>query len=463
MDFEIGVPILIVGGGACGAVAALAAHDLGVAPLVIEQDADPAGSTAMSQGLIAAAGTKSQVARGVVDSGAIFEADILAKTNGLTDPVLAHAVAFESGPTLDWLVEAHGLPWELDTAFRAAYGNSRQRVHGWPGHGGSDLIRLLHRKLADLGIDVLTEARLVEIIADTDGRALGVEIERPGGARERIGCDTLIFANGGFADNAAMVAAHMPEAAAARHNGHPGNRGDAARLGARLGGALADMGSYQGYGMLTDPQGITVPPGVILEGGIIVNVAGARFTDETDDIGGMVHPVLAQPGGHCWVVYDAGIEARCAHIPEVRALLDLAAARHGDTLEALAARLAVPAEALTATLDAARAAQAAGCADAFGRVWGADLPPAAPFRALKVVGALYHTQGGLQIDADARVLRADGSGLPNVFAGGGAARGLSGPSSWGYLPAMGLCAAVTLGRIAGRSAARQMLSSGYTR
>jgi fumarate reductase flavoprotein subunit len=72
---------------------------------------------------------------------------------------------------------------------------------------------------------------------------------------------------------------------------------------------------------------------------------------------------------------------------------------------------------------------------------------------LKVRGALYHTQGGLQVDKDGRVLRADGAALPNLFAGGGAARGVSGPGGWGYLPAMGLCAAVTLGALAGRAAA----------
>ena len=73
-------------------------------------------------------------------------------------------------------------------------------------------------------------------------------------------------------------------------------------------------------------------------------------------------------------------------------------------------------------------------------------------------GALYHTQGGLQIDGEARVLRGDGSAFPNLFAVGGAARGVSGPSSWGYLPAMGLCAAVTLGRVAGQAAARLVLA-----
>ncbi|MFN5244903.1 MAG: FAD-binding dehydrogenase, partial [Novosphingobium sp.] len=53
-----------------------------------------------------------------------------------------------------------------------------------------------------------------------------------------------------------------------------------------------------------------------------------------------------------------------------------------------------------------------------------------------------------------RVVRPDGTPLPNLLAGGGAARSVSGPSSWGYLPAMGLCTAVTLGRLAGESAAK---------
>jgi fumarate reductase flavoprotein subunit len=66
---------------------------------------------------------------------------------------------------------------------------------------------------------------------------------------------------------------------------------------------------------------------------------------------------------------------------------------------------------------------------------------------------MYHTQGGLQIDGDARVVRTDGTKFVNLFAGGGAARGVSGPSYWGYLPAMGIGSAITLGRIAGVGAA----------
>ncbi|MEC3947442.1 FAD-dependent oxidoreductase [Sphingobium sp. HWE2-09] len=455
-SFEFTVPVLVIGGGACGCIAALAAKDAGVDVLLVEADARPMGSSGMSQGLICAAGTQAQAALGVEDDAETFFADIMAKTQGQTDTVIARALAEQSGPTLDWMVERHQLPWELDTGFRPVYGNSRFRVHGWRGHGGQEMVDLLHQKLADEGVDVLLEAKLVDMVADADGRVLGVVLERPDGSHERVGCETIIFAAGGFAANHAMVAQFMPDMANARNNGHERSQGIAVRMGQRIGAALGDMGAYQGYAMLTEPQGIPVPPGVLVEGGMIVNMAGERFTDESADIAGMCHPVMAQPGTHCWVIYDAGIEERCAYIPETQALMELNAAKCGDTVAALAQAIGVDADALAQTLAQAHDAQRAGTPDRFGRDWGKDTPPSGSLRALKVVGAIFHTQGGLQIDGSARVLRPDGSALPNVFAGGGSARSVSGPSSWGYLPAMGLCTAVTLGRIAGEAAAAQV-------
>ena len=91
--------------------------------------------------------------------------------------------------------------------------------------------------------------------------------------------------------------------------------------------------------------------------------------------------------------------------------------------------------------------------DEWGREFKACDAREPPYYAVRVTGALFHTQGGLVVDRHARVLREDGSALPNLFAGGGAARGLSGPSRWGYLSGNGLLTATTLGRLAGRAAA----------
>lgn len=76
-----------------------------------------------------------------------------------------------------------------------------------------------------------------------------------------------------------------------------------------------------------------------------------------------------------------------------------------------------------------------------------------PYYAIRVTGGLLHTQGGLAVDDKARVIDPAGKPFPNLFAGGGAACGVSGPAHWGYLSGNGLLSAITLGRIAGREAA----------
>jgi fumarate reductase flavoprotein subunit len=453
--FEFTIPVLVIGGGACGAIAALSAHDAGAEVLLVEADERPMGTSGMSMGLICAAATRAQAEKGINDSPDALYADIIAKTKGQTDPVIARALADHSGPTLDWMADRLAMPWTLDMGFKPSYGLSTYRMHGWHGHDGQDMVDLLHQRLADEGVMVMLGAKLTQIHADDTGRVLGVSLTRPDGAVEQVGCETLILASGGFAGNRDLLAKHIPIMAAARNNGHEGNDGTAVLLGQQLGAGLADMGAYQGYAMLTDPQGISVPPGVIVDGGIIVNANGQRFCDESEDIAGMVHPVLAQ-GGPCWVVLDERIEASQAYVPDLQALNGLNAAKRAPDAASLATTIGVPAAALQAALADAHDAKAQGRPDAQGRIWGQDTPPCGALAAFKVVGAIYHTQGGLQIDGAARVLRKDGSPLPNLFAGGGAARSVSGPAHWGYLPAMGLCTAVTLGRLAGLAAAQQV-------
>lgn len=456
--FDYSVPVLVVGGGACGCIAALAAKGQGAQVMLVEQDDRPMGSTGMSQGLVCAAGTRAQAAHDVIDDADTFYADIMAKTRGQADPVIARLLADRSGPTLDWMAGALDLPWTLDTAFRPSYGHSTFRVHGWHGHGGQDMVDLLHARLQEADVDVVTGAQLVAIhtASDDPTRIAGVSLRRADGSVEHLGCGVLILACGGFAGDAEMVARHIPDMAQARNNGHEGSHGTAVRLGQGLGAALGDLGAYQGYGMLTDPQGISVPPGFLVEGGLLINGAGERFCDESEDIAGVVLPVLAQPGDHVWVVFDTAIEDACAHIPETRDLRALGAMRIGGDAAGLAQVIGVPAAALAETLDHAHQACADRRKDEQGRDWGTTAPPSGDLRALRVVGAIYHTQGGLQIDDHAHVVTEQGTSFANLYAGGGAARSVSGPAHWGYLPAMGLCTAVTLGRVAGEDAARQV-------
>jgi fumarate reductase flavoprotein subunit len=115
--------------------------------------------------------------------------------------------------------------------------------------------------------------------------------------------------------------------------------------------------------------------------------------------------------------------------------------------------LSLPPTALAQSFAEAAAARGAGKTDRFGRSFALAPPLAPPFKAVKVTGALFHTQGGLAVDASARVLDTAGDYLPNLFAAGGAAAGVSGSRASGYLSGNGLLTATVLGRIAGESAA----------
>ena len=92
--------------------------------------------------------------------------------------------------------------------------------------------------------------------------------------------------------------------------------------------------------------------------------------------------------------------------------------------------------------------------DEFGRRDFSE-PLAGPFYGCRVVPGLFHTQGGLKVDANARVVDAKGDWIPGLFAGGGAAAGISGrDGALGYASGNGLLTAIALGRLAGIAAAR---------
>jgi fumarate reductase flavoprotein subunit len=450
--FDSHVPILIIGGGACGLVAALAARDAGAEVLVLERDATPAGSTALSSGFIPAAHTRFQRARGIDDSPELLAADIQRKNHGEADARLVHAVCRASGPTLEWLADRHGLEFVLLEGFLYP-GHTALRMHAVPGKTGAALMGGLQQASAAAGVDVLPSARVTTLHADAAHRVRGVEFERPDGTVDSVGCSALVLACSGFGGNPAMVKAHIPEIASALYFGHVGNQGDAIRWGAALGAAVKDLTAYQGHGSVATPHGILITWALMTEGGIQVNAAGQRFSNEHQGYSEQCLPVLEQAGGVAWSVYDERLHRLGLEFEDYRQAHALGAIRRGESVVALAAACGLPAADLERTLGEVERCVSGATRDPFGRDFTTKPKLAPPYYAAKVTGALFHTQGGLVIDARARVLDPGGAPLPNLFAGGGAACGLSGAHVWGYLSGNGLLSAVTLGRLAGQSAA----------
>ncbi|RZT52971.1 fumarate reductase flavoprotein subunit [Sphingomonas sp. BK036] len=449
--FEIAFPAIVIGAGATGLTAALALRDKGVEVLVLERDSTPLESTAMSTGLIPAAGTPEQRAAGIDDDPALFAADLMRKTKGGTDGDIALRLAEQSADTIAWMRDVHGVPLDLVDGFLYP-GHSARRMYGTPRRSGSELMGALEAAAERAGATLLTDATVEALHADGD-RVTGIRIRRPDGTAEDIGCDALILACSGFGGNSDMVERFIPEMAGAVFYGHFGNKGDAIAWGEALGAATGDMHGYQGHGGLAVGHGVPILWPLIMEGGFQVSLAGDRFSNEAAGYSEQAAKVNAQPGGVAWSIFDARLHVLMLQFDDYRDALSAGAVIEAEDLDALADATELPRDALART--AAQVAQmvADEAEDPFGRDFTGKPVLAPPYRAAKVTGALFHTQGGLVVDRDARVLRADGSPLPNLYAGGGAARGVSGAGADGYMAGNGLLTATTFGKLAGRAAA----------
>jgi fumarate reductase flavoprotein subunit len=423
------VPVVIVGGGACGLTAALALSDNGVECVVLERDATPSGSTALSSGFIPAAGTRVQAAQGIVDSAPAFAEDIVHKTHGSGALHLVRAYTRSVAPAMDRLAEL-GLRFEVLTNFLYP-GHRIHRMHTLPQRTGAALVSALHGTVAAAGIPVLSSARVIELWVDPQDRVLGVGVERPDGTLEHIGCDMLLLACNGFGGNPTLVRDLLPEMRDATFAGHAGNDGSAILWGQALGAALADLGGYQGHGSWIIPQGALMTWAVMMQGGVQLNVAGGRFHDETTGYSEAAVDVLAQPGGIAWNVFGEAQLALAREFPDFVAAEAAGAGRTAHDRQELAETIGCDAHNIAQQVD--------------------RLGP--PFHAVKVTGALFHTQGGLDIDERCRVRRPDGTVFPNLLAAGGAARGVSGNAVWGYLSGNGLLSAVAGGWIAAHTVA----------
>lgn len=454
--FDTRVPLLIIGAGAAGLCAALKAREAGADVVVIERDAVPAGSTALSAGLIPAAGTQFQRAKSIADSPQLLAADIRHKAKGEADQAVVDAIAKGAAHLIEWLAERHGLPFEVIDNFSYP-GHSVMRMHGLPSRTGRELIDRLRYAAEANAIVILTQNTAERLMADPRGRILGVQVVRPDGSTEWIGCDALILACSGFGGSPDLVRRYIPEMADALYFGHPGNRGHAVVWGGALGAQLDCLGGYQGHGSVATPHNILISWAVIMQGGIQVNREGRRFSDETRGYSEQAADVLEQPRRFAWNVFDGRISAIARQFEDFRDAERAGAILTRDDIAELAETMHVPSAAFSAEWNEVERLKLAGGRDRFGREFLAGQTCKPPYHAIKVTGALFHTQGGLAVDPSGRVKRLDGTSFPNLFAAGGAAAGVSGSVAAGYLSGNGLLTATVLGDLAGKAAAEQIL------
>lgn len=453
LPFDAETRLLIIGAGAAGLCAALAAKEAGVDPLVIERDARPSGSTSLSAGLIPAAGTRFQRARGIADSPQAFAADIQRKAKNEANPAIVAAVSQGAASLIEWLSDHYRLPFDVIDNFNYP-GHSTMRMHGLPTRTGRELIDRLRRAAEESDISIVASRAARSLLVTDEQEICGVETIRGDGVCERIRCEAVVLACNGYGGNPDLVRRYIPEMASALYFGHPGNRGDAIIWGEALGAQLEHLCAYQGHGSVATPHNILITWAAIMQGGFQVNSDGRRFSDESLGYSAQAAEVLRQPNGIAWSVFDARIASVARQFEDFRQAEAANAIATSESVEDLADAMHVPLAAFCSEWAEVETLKARSDKDRYGRQFSPEQRLEPPYHAVKVTGALFHTQGGVAIDATCRVRRKHGGTFLNVFAAGGAAAGVSGSAAAGYLSGNGLLTATVLGRLAGNAAAQ---------
>jgi fumarate reductase flavoprotein subunit len=450
---------VVIAGAGGGLIGAIKAAELGLKVLLIDASPDfvTTCNTSKTTGMFPAAGSRWQLEQGIVDSPEIFTQDILRKTKGSADPVATKALTEVSVEVLEWMADSLGVPWELVTDFHYP-GHSVDRCLSVKGRKGYLVMQPIWDQAKAAGkFDFKASTRLVDVIVDEAGVSAAV-VENPDGSKSEIATSNVLLATNGYGANQALLNKYNAEIAQVYYHGSSYSNGEALEIGERLGAATGYLDAYQGHAAIASHANTLVGWATVMQGGFILNLTGDRFGDESAGYSEYAAILNNQPQSSGWLIIDREIHDGSMSFKEFEVTAESGAIIWADTLEELANKIELPAEKLVAEVTTATKVHQGIATDKFGRT-SFEKELRAPFGAIKLRPSLFHTQGGLKVSQAAEVLDQAGRPIPGLYAAGGAAVGISGHGSAGYLAGNGLLAAVGFAYLAAKAIAARVNSN----
>jgi hypothetical protein len=337
---------------------------------------------------------------------------------------------------------------------------SRERVAKGIVPRGAALIGAMLETVAELGGDVYTNARALELTTD-DGRVTGVVARVDGERRTFKARSGVVLAAGGFEHNKELWRGlvRIPDVSPLSP---PYNRGDALLMAQRVGARLA----------LLDQVWWSINAGN-QPGQLVVNRSGRRFINEGityNDYGkvlGYFDPHTYEfPNIPAYVISNHPLALSDSDVNQLGKQVAHVDAANAPTLRELANRIGVDADNLETTVAEFDLHAAEGKDPAFGRgvaAWDrwrrldrtlpnptmAPLGSTGPFYAQRIVARCFGTKGGPVIDAEARIVDFEGRPIAGLY---GAGNAVASPFGLAYPGGGGTIApAVTFGYLAGES------------
>jgi fumarate reductase flavoprotein subunit len=493
--------VVVVGGGGAGLAAAIEARSAGRDVVLLEKNLKLGGSTAWSIGSISSSATPHQIRQGIKDSPAEHHADMAlfnGELDGRDNPELRRLLCEDMPDTFRWLLS-------LGVRFSGPMPeppHHKPRMHNVLPNARA-YIHHLERHARRIGVQIETDTRAAKLHV-RGGRVEGVDCETRGGARRFIGRGGVILTAGDYTNSPEFKSEYISAQAAKVEAVNPTATGDGQALALTLGARIVNGDQALGpeirfvpperetlvrrlppwralavtmnWALDHVPQPLLRPfmmsfvttalaPSLDLfaHGAVLINARGERFCDELEE------PALAlpdQPDKIGYILVDRRVAdlfsawphfvstapgVAYAYLPDYRRnRRDIFA--QADTLETLAARLGMEPSRLAGTVASHNAElEASETGDNRPRL-ALESPP---YTALGPVRSVFvHSEGGLAVDLNHRVLGPDDRPIPGLYAAGSTGQGGLLLKGHGHH----LAWAFTSGRRAGRLAAYAVTS-----
>lgn len=430
-DAALEADIVVVGAGAAGLSAALVGVQQGKTVILLEKTGMIGGASAMAGSGTMATGSKWQKEDGYEDSPEKLVEDMMKNGHQKNDRATVEIFANTIGGAFDWLVGEDGAA--------VPYKRTGSPSRSYSGEGrGAGVCQSLSNSFTAAGGTLLLNTPATELIVD-NGTVVGVKAV--GDKNYTITAKAVVLATGGYGANDALV---PDEYKAFVYAGHAGAEGDAIEM---VEGLEADLISMELIN--TQPNSMILPsglgqycnPGVskaYAAGGFMVNQDGVRFFNESGNAWDLMQAMKKNTAQYL-IMDQAAFDGFNAGMTgsKIYSMDDVAqwlkddyvgqpVMKTADTLEALAEKLNVPADAVVASAKAFNEVAAKQGTDEFGRPLKATQSENGPYYALQMHIRYYASLGGLHINETMQVLNTQQQAIPGLYAAGEVIGGLEG-------------------------------------